>query len=496
MRQIVAIGCGRTRDGQKTIRPGKRPIKGMSVSFGIGQRGVLVAMAAALTVVGWPTPATSQGARCLGQQPTITGTNTSETITGTDGDDVIAALGGDDVINGLAGNDRICGDAGIDTIDAGEGNDGINGGEGADVISFASSGAGVRVDLFAGEATGQGSDRLFGLERVWGSPRNDELRGDEGRNELRGEAGNDALLADAGFDVLSGGTGDDVFEGGSDNDVATFATAPGAVDIDLGAGTGTGEGADNFAGVEAVVGSEHNDVIEGDERDNYLFGRGGNDEIVGAGGYDYAVFWFAPNGVDADLADGTAKGEGNDSLAGISGLVGSPFDDVLTGDPAANYLDGGDGGNDVLVGADGDDLFVGRGGEDTYDGGAGGFDRIDFRAAGPIEVDLRDRIATGEGTDALNGIEGVGGTKSADVLNGDGATNYLVGRGGRDEINAFEGDDFLNGGPGSDRGNGGPGKDACKSFERGKPACERKTDTPEHPLQKSVDTTESYRRNF
>jgi hypothetical protein len=96
----------------------------------------------------------------------------------------------------------------------------------------------------------------------------------------------------------------------------------------------------------------------------------------------------------------------------------------------------------------------------------------------------------------LDGIEGAGGTKKRDVMKGDGGTDYFKGRGGGDTISGADGDDFLHGGSGEDRGDGGPGKDACKSFEVSKKACEKKDEAPEDPLEKTVDTTESYRRNF
>ena len=159
----------------------------------------------------------------------------------------------------------------------------------------------------------------------------------------------------------------------------------------------------------------------------------------------------------------------------------------MSGDAAANYLDG-DEGNDALDGRDGDDRsWEGR--ATTLCRGPGGFDRVDFRIAAPMEIDFSIGRATGEGTDSLDGIEGAGASKRNDVLIGDAATNYFAGRGGADRIVGGDGDDFMHGGPGRDSGDGGPGKDACKSFETTKKNCERKNDPPSHPLEKSVGTT-------
>ena len=38
--------------------------------------------------------------------------------------------------------------------------------------------------------------------------------------------------------------------------------------------------------------------------------------------------------------------------------------------------------------------------------------------------------------------------------------------------------------------------DACRSFEASIKNCEKKAEPPEHPLEESVGTTETYRRNF
>src|SRR5437016_5809360 len=119
---------------------------------------------AAVLVVGFTSFAadarTARPVLCDGHLPTISGTSGNDVIVGTPHRDVIAAYGGDDLIDGAGGNDIICG------------------GQGTDTATYASAPAGVTVDLAAGTATGNGSDRLTGIENVVGSPYSDTLTGD------------------------------------------------------------------------------------------------------------------------------------------------------------------------------------------------------------------------------------------------------------------------------------------------------------------------------
>ena len=95
---------------------------------------------------------------------------------------------------GEAGRDRLRGQRGIDYLAGAEDGDLIAGGPdagtpaGADVASYAGKGPAVSVDLEAGEATGQGLDRLVGIEGVMGSPGPGHDRGRRGP-ELAGRLG-------------------------------------------------------------------------------------------------------------------------------------------------------------------------------------------------------------------------------------------------------------------------------------------------------------------
>ena len=73
------------------------------------------------------------------------------------------------------------------------------------------------------------------------------------------------------------GGGNDKIVGGSGFDTIDFSTATQGVKVDLHNHTASGFGTDHVEGVEAVVGSSHDDVIWGDKNANVLTGNGGND---------------------------------------------------------------------------------------------------------------------------------------------------------------------------------------------------------------------------
>ncbi len=242
---------------------------------------------------------------CNGLAATIVGTAGDDHLLGTDGADVIAALDGDDTISGLAGDDVICGGTGDDVLDGGPGDDRLVGEGGVDTVIFLSAPAGVSASLTTSTAIGDGADQLLGIEGLVGSQLDDVLVGDAGANTIIGVFGDDTLDGSGGDDVVVGHHGDDL-----------------------------------------IVGGAGDDVLDGDL------------------GFDTVSFAGSAAAVDADLSSGTAAGEGTDRLAGIEGLTGSPFDDVLVGDAGANTIHAG-AGNDTLDGLAGDDNVAGDEGADT-----------------------------------------------------------------------------------------------------------------------------------
>lgn len=167
---------------------------------------------------------------------------------GADGDQL---SGGDDrdTFNGGPGNDRLQGGQGPDGLVGGPGNDTLDGGDGGEItgltgrfvgdqVDYSGSRGKVSVDLANGRASGEGSDKLIGIEGVYGSPyadvlygsvEQDTLYGDDSEDLIYGRAGddyidggleNDRVLGGAGEDVLRGDSGDDVLVGGTGSDEA------------------------------------------------------------------------------------------------------------------------------------------------------------------------------------------------------------------------------------------------------------------------------------
>jgi Ca2+-binding RTX toxin-like protein len=521
----------------------------------------LLALLAGSSVAQNPPP------NCFGQKPTIVGGPGPDNMQGTVRNDVMVGEGGNDTMNGGGGNDLICGNDGGDTIRGGDGGDKIDGGTendtlngdagddtldgstGADVVQggdgndtvdggggestdllrggpgndtligkhageatpdeadYSQAGAAVNVDLQAGRATGEGNDTLQGIDWVAGSSFNDVLTGSGASNVINGGPGNDRIDGGPGGDLLSGDGGDDVVNGGSgtgtgvlDIDYLVYTNAPGAVRVDFVAGKTTGWGNDTVSGIEGVFGSKFNDVLIGDG-DSLLWGQAGDDEIHGQ--RDDRALFSKP--VDADLARGTATGEGNDKLIDVANLEGSSGNDKLTGDDDPNLILGGPGGNDTLSGGPGPDALVsggpstlsggpgadrleGRNGNDNLDGGTGddllsaggGANTIDggaglndtvtyFGLSKAVNVNLAQGIGAGDGTDKLVNVEGVVGSTHDDSITGDAHANSLQGGDGNDVLAGGAGPDFLDGGVGSNSLNGGPGSDYC--LQKG-PGCE------------------------
>jgi Ca2+-binding RTX toxin-like protein len=210
----------------------------------------------------------------------LTGSAFANQLRGNAGNDVLSGLGDADELFGDAGNDVLNGGDHRDLLVGGLGADVLQGGAGLDTGSWADHGGAVVVDLdgvaddgSVGERDNANADGS--VENVVGGPAGDTLSGGIGANVLTGGAGNDVFGASPGDDTLDGGTG---------IDKASFATAPGAVTVDLAAGTATGFGADSLLAIENVDGSPFDDVLVGNALNNVLAGMAGADSLRGGPG--------------------------------------------------------------------------------------------------------------------------------------------------------------------------------------------------------------------
>jgi Ca2+-binding RTX toxin-like protein len=380
---------------------------------------VVVCLLLIVPATGGATENAAGATRCLGEEATIVGSPRPDTIEGTPGRDVIVGKGGRDEIRGRGGDDLICGTDGDDVLRGGGGLDGLDG--------------------------GRGDDKLMPGRAPW-----------------------------VNVPVI-GGPGDDHFKGRAGVvNVFSYREAPRGIHMDLGRGIVTGWGRDTLENFEEGDGSRYDDVMIGSEAFNGLFGgegddrlesgggpadfmagEAGDDTLVGDGVTDIVGYEFAPSAVMVDLAEGSATGDGSDTLQGIEIVFGS-FE-----------------GDDVLLGDDGPNAFHGFGGDDVIDG-RGGVDLYTFsQAPEPVVADLETGEATGEGNDTLSNIEDLIGSLFDDELRGTDGPNLLLGLDGDDSLAGRGGDDLLQGDgdgyifpdPENDTLDGGDGTDICFAGE-------------------------------
>jgi VCBS repeat-containing protein len=303
-----------------------------------------------------------------------------------------------------------------------------------------------QVTVHATDAGGLGVDKTFTINVS-------ALIGDANANTLVGTAADETLQGLGGNDKLQGNGGNDIIDGGQGFDRAVYTDAASAITVNLAAGTVTGgSGSDTLIGIEGIVGSSYDDIINtaGFSGDtgiagnpiglNEIEGGGGNDTITSAVSGQGALltrvsYIGATAGVTVDLVAHSASASngsvGTDTLlgSGFSTVIGSGFDDNLLGSNNA--------GGTV-------EIFDGRGGNDTLNG-RGGFDRADYAldplAASGITVNLLNGTVTGDvsGNDTLISIESVRGTNNNDSFTATGFSGGGVNPGSNGTFNEFNG---------------------------------------------------------
>ena len=182
----------------------------------------------------------------------------------------------------------------------------------------------------------------------------DILHGQHGNDTLIGGLGDDTLAGGRGEDTLIGRAGEDWLTGGDGIDTAVYRGSTEAVTVNLSGDAGSGGSAegDILRQVENLVGSDHNDTLNGDNQKNVIKGGAGNDTINGGGWSDKLIGNEGDYIISGDAgADRLSGSKGNDQLSGGNGL------DKLGGGNGDDTLDGGHG-NDRLNGGDGADTFI------------------------------------------------------------------------------------------------------------------------------------------
>jgi Ca2+-binding RTX toxin-like protein len=384
----------------------------------------------------------------------FSGTDSADIIYGAAGDDNAYGGASADTLWGGSGNDSLYGEGGDDSLGGNSGDDLLDGGAGEDIVDYSNTTAAVFVDLAAGTATGAGigNDTLVSIEDINGSDYDDVIIGGSGDNFLIGRGGRD---------TIDGGANDTAFAA----DLADYRYAGSGIVANLATGiaqvTGDTNDVDTLRNLEGLSGSQYNDSLSGDEKENYFRGNRGNDTIDGAGGSDWVYYHRASGAVQVDLGAGTATGaDGNDTLISIENIRGSQYSDLLTGSDQINF-------------------FRGLGGNDTIDGQAG-FDWADYSQdvryagvsgiyanlaafdlpQGPLPYGIAGVLAfaIGAGTvrdgfgsiDTLRNIENIRGTDFADFIIGSEGNNTFVAGGGNDTIGSGGGADLIDAGSGDD----------------------------------------------
>jgi Ca2+-binding RTX toxin-like protein len=374
-----------------------------------------------------------------------------------------------DTIYGRGANDRLVGSGGGDTL---------NGEGGTDTVDYLADDGPVTVDLAAGTANDGLADTLVSIENVIGSANfDDTIRGDGGANKLEGaggndlvdgRGGNDRLEGDGGSDILIGGAGDDELYGQTGVDTADYTGNLGGtgVTVDLRTGLASGgAGNDRLSSIENVWGSNFNDILHGDDQQNQLQGRAGNDTLYGYGGNDIILGDDGDDTLVGGLGgDDILGGAGNDKFVwnagdGSDDMVGGAGNDTIDYNGSADAegyeiaasvgtlkISSSDGGPDVstyLSGVETVDLDTGAGDDTVY--------IFQLAAAGVTSV----TVALGAGSDGLT----AGDLDMAATASGQDGNDVLSAGSGNDKLNGDAGDDVLSGGTGSDTLDGGVGND-------------------------------------
>lgn len=342
------------------------------------------------------------------------GKNHADILFGGDGNDLIAGNWENNTSYLADGADTLHGEAGNDTLYGGDQGDTMYGGAGADYI---------RGDI----AQNGGAASAVGADVAYGGSGADTMVSDGGNDTLYGGAEDNVT------DTYVGGGGDDVlhveydgsFSGGTSrvalwdgNATSTLSVTAGSIEyfysrdllygdeigqagaaaagddtIQLDRSRGMGgvvalwseqivvngstiaspSSTDRVWGVEAILGTAHNDIVALNHRGNGST-YDSNTTIVGYEGSDYL---FDGTGSSLIVGDGTIAS----TATGIDVIAGGSGADVIWGDNQGG-VDGVAGSGDTLWGGSGADTLYGGGGNDTMFGGAtdsaddGSFDQL------------------------------------------------------------------------------------------------------------------------
>src|SRR5450830_1475762 len=316
----------------------------------------------------------------------------------------------------------------------------LDGGSGgSDTVSYASSTAGVTVNLSTGVGSGGSAagDTYTHVQNVIGSAYNDIFVANIDANSFDGGSGgldtvsyaNSAVGVSVNFvsgrgvggdaegdtynriqnvigsafdDVFIAGPDSHTFNGGSGgSDTVNYGASNAGVTVNMVNMTGTGGYAQNniYVNIQNATGSSYSDT--------FISSAGANHFDGGLAGSDTVSYALSNAGVTVSLYDGTASGgyAQGDTLAHIQNVIGSNFDDTFIASSEVNNFEGGGGVNTV-----------------SY-----------FYATGSVVIDLTNTIGTGTGGslyangDSFSHIQNLIGGASDDAFIASADANKLDG---------------------------------------------------------------------
>lgn len=360
------------------------------------------------------------------------------------------------------------------SISAGDGNDEISGGSGADEL-----------------ISGPGDDTLSGGDGA------DSMTGGAGADTIRGDAGADEIVPGPGADTVFAGPGADRVSIETDAAPDTVRPGDGDDELDLSADdSGSGavvdptrpggdgvEGNDDYGSFETVLGTAGPDrfvappagmtAVGGPGGDRFVSGPGDDtfyggdaDDPADPMGQDTVTYADADAGVTLTPTDDAgieqATGDGDDRLASVTNLIGSPHADRVE---TATIERVRPGLGDDEVGFDHRSGYLvaepGRDGNDASLSCA----TWDYSArTAPLSLTANGIANDGMSGEADNvgaecdGVSVLGGSGD-DRIVGDAGRNVLAGGRGDDRVVGKPGGDYLWGGPGADEMLGGSGAD-------------------------------------
>ena len=329
------------------------------------------------------------------------------------------------------------------------------------------------------------------------TPGDDTFHGGGGNDTIEGGAGSDLLYGDNGNDVFmqKNFAGNDTIVGGAGMDTADYSQAHAAgssITVDITSGSvlkyqdGVVLGTDDVWGLEKIVGTGFDDVMQGGVMWSldapYL-----SFTLDGGAGVDtlsYSKGEGTAGSVNLNLTYGLVikyvggAEAGRDRVSNFEHVIASRQNDTLTGSNRDDFLDGNSGndlikagaGNDIVRGGSGKDVLSGEDGDDVFlqdvlrendslDGG-NGFDIVDYSQTGDTGMRIFADLGRGiVGKVAGNDIVSNDTLRNVEGIIGSAQNDWIIGSAKVDSLSGGAGDDTLNGGAGYDHIEGGDGND-------------------------------------